>query len=181
MMVDWITEYHPKLTVLKFSFAWQLKEVCHTLYGWMGLEGPEFYEMPENEHLRSVKIQPINLNPVEIWIALSKAIREDVYDRTFLDMFKHTVKADILIVPDFRFPMEEEVFDYKIKVNNSRVPPKNTPPDRALDGYTGWNYQINNESDLGDLRRQTITILREILDVQSQRNDSSQLKSALCY
>ncbi len=147
------------IKAIKQSFAWELKLVSHELYAWAGLREPEFYETEEGAALRNIKLPELNMSPVEVWVALgTKAIRENVYDRTWLDyLLKKVVHADVLIIPDVRFPNEAEAVKERggwlIKIVRPGVEPRQTVADLALCDYRGWDDVIGDE-DIRTLRNE---------------------------
>jgi outer membrane protein assembly factor BamE (lipoprotein component of BamABCDE complex) len=57
-------------------------------------------------------LRALGMTPVEVWVAMgTPAIRENVYDRTWIDYVLQTDHdCDLLIVPDVRFPNEATEF-----------------------------------------------------------------------
>ncbi len=110
-MIECLDEYKSSIRVVKRSLAWKLKQVCFELYGWAGLMPPEHYETKEGEKDRDVRLPLLNnMTPVEVWVAFgTKAVRNNVYDRTWLDyLLKTDHGCDVLIIPDIRFPNEAD-------------------------------------------------------------------------
>jgi hypothetical protein len=159
-----------KIPVKKVSFAWKLKQICHELYSWAGLREPEFYDTPEGEKFREVKLEqlvsedrPEGLSPRDIWIFLgTNAIREQVYQQTWLNYVLRTdFGVDVVIIPDVRFPNEAD----GIRANNGtlikvvrpgygpdeRDCPDHLNPDKALLTYQDWDYVIGASGDIRDL------------------------------
>jgi hypothetical protein len=162
-----------KVSAKKVPFAWKLKQICHELYEWAGLREPEFYDTPEGEVLREVKLErlvsedrPEGLSPRDIWIMLgTNAVRENVYQRTWLDYVLQTdFGVDVVVIPDTRFPNEAEgIKDNKgilIKVvrpgfrPDDRNVPDHLNPDKALLTYDGWDYVLGASGDIRDLGEQ---------------------------
>jgi hypothetical protein len=143
--------------VLKRSLAWKLKQICFELYGWAGVREPEFYETPEGAAAREQVLPVLGKTPVELWVDFgTKAVRDNVYDRTWLDyLFNTDHGCDVLIVPDIRFPNEaDEVIARNgvlIKVVRSGWGPRNTVADKALIGYTKWHYVVGGMHGLPEL------------------------------
>jgi hypothetical protein len=136
------------IKVVKQSFAWKLKQITYELYAWAGFREPEYYETHEGALARDVILPALNLTPVEIWVDFgTKAVRNNVYDRTWVDyLLKSDLGADILVIPDVRFPNEAEAIKQAggtlIKVVRPGYGPRNTVADRALLGYADWDYVI---------------------------------------
>lgn len=146
------------LVIKQISLAWKLKQICHELYGWAGVESPEFYDDPETEHYRDVPLPKLGgMTVVELWVKFgTPAIRENVYDRTWIDyVLKTDHDCDLLIVRDIRFPNEVEAFReegaYLVKCVREGYGPRNTKADQALITYTGWDY-VAGESSIETLQ-----------------------------
>jgi hypothetical protein len=160
-----------KISCKKVSFAWKLKQICFELYGWAGLREPEFYDTPEGEKLREVKLEalaceehPEGLSPRDIWIQMgTNAVRENVYQKTWLNyVLKTDFGVKVIIVPDVRFPNEaqgiKDLGGVLIKVVRPNYGPDERPgtpdhlnPDKALMSYEGWDYIIGASGDIRDL------------------------------
>jgi len=136
------------LTAKKLPLAWKLKQICRDLYAWDGMQDPEFYDTPNGEKYRDIKLPTLNMTPVEVWVAMgTPAIRACVYQMTWVDyILKTDHGVDVLIVPDVRFPNEVEAFHNHnaklVKVVREGYGPRDTVPDQALIGYDGWDLWI---------------------------------------
>lgn len=143
--------------VRKIPFAWKLKDICHQLYAWDGLREAEFYDTPEGEKYRDIKLPTIGKTPVEIWVAMgTPAVREQVYSNTWIDyLLKSALGLDVLVIPDVRFPNEvqaiREMGGTLIKVVRPGYGPRNTVADRALIGWNGWDYVIGSSGRMSEL------------------------------
>lgn len=160
-----------RVSAKKVSFAKKLKEICHDLYGWAGCREGDFYDTPEGENLREVKLpalaceeHPEGLSPRDLWILMgTNAVRENVYQRTWLDyVLKTDFGVKVVVIPDVRFPNEaagiKEQGGILIKVVRPGFLPDIRPgtpdhlnPDRALLNYDGWDYVIGASGDIRDL------------------------------
>jgi hypothetical protein len=98
----------PGMKVRIISFASKLKDICNQLYSWDGLRDEAFYETEEGAALRDIKLQTLNMTPVEVWIAMgTPAVRENVYQNTWIDYaLRGNDESDALIITDVRFPNE---------------------------------------------------------------------------
>jgi hypothetical protein len=149
------------LKVVKQSFAWELKDVCHQLYGWAGLRSPEFYETDEGQKLRNVKLPAVGggLSPVEIWCRMgTDAVRNHVDSETWVNYLLHTPRVcDILVIPDVRFPNEANAIKERggklVKVVRPYHGPLETVADEALLNYEGWDYVVGSSGLLSDLEK----------------------------
>jgi hypothetical protein len=156
-LVDWIGR-HSKLKAGKIPFAWKLKDICHQLYAWDGLREAAFYDTPEGEKFRDIKLPTIGKTPVEIWVAMgTPAVREQVYMNTWIDyLLKSDHGLDVLVVPDVRFPNEvaaiRELGGTCHKIVRPGYGPRDTVADKALLGFTGWDYIWGAHGDIDRLR-----------------------------
>lgn len=168
-LVDKLAKQAPALRVLKRSLAWKLKQICFELYGWAGVREPEYYETPEGAAAREQVLPALGKTPVELWVDFgTKAVRDNVYDRTWLDyLFKTDHGCDVLIVPDIRFPNEgDEVIARNgvlIKVVRAGHGPRNTSADRALLGYSKWHYVVGGFNGLPELAAFASVLVPSIL------------------
>ena len=159
-LVDELASINPRLKVLKRSFAWKLKQVCHELYGWAGLREPEFYDTREGEVLREVVLPALGKSPRQIWVDFgTKAVRDQVYSHTWRDfLFKDesTYAYDVAIVPDVRFPNETNEFEVRngilIKVVRPGYGPGPNRPDRELLGFQRWSNIVGDAGSVESLR-----------------------------
>ncbi len=137
-----------RIKARKVSLAWKLKQIAHELYEWAGIREPEFYETKEGASFRSVPLPALGgKTVVDIWVDLgTPAIRDQVYDRTWIDYVLKSDFGDIdlLIVPDVRFPNEFNAFQEEgaklIKVIREGYGPLDTVSDKALVGQEDWDY-----------------------------------------
>jgi hypothetical protein len=155
--VGYMETYAPLVAVTKQSLAWKLKKITHELYAWAGLRDPEYYETKEGASARLVVLPTLGMSPVEVWVSFgTKAVRDNVYDRTWLDyLLKSDLGVDILVIPDVRFPNEAEAIKEAggtlIKIVRPGYGPLNTVADRALVGYGGWDYVIGADGKIETL------------------------------
>ena len=162
-LIQELAAVNPDLFVIKRSFAWKLKQVCHELYGWAGLREPEFYETKQGEALREVVLPALGKSPRQIWVDFgTKAVRDQVYAGSWRDyIFKadHSINGrqpDVLIVPDVRFPDETTEFEVRngllIKVVRPGYGPGKNRPDRELLGFSRWTNVIGDAGTMDSLR-----------------------------
>ena len=147
------------LNAKRVGFADEVKVVSQQLYGWAGLKNREFYDRKENEHLRDRPLPLLSdLTPVDVWVAVGNKMRE-VYPHTWIekamDLGVNDSTLDILIISDVRFPNECEAIKGEggnlVKVVRPGYGPKDTASDRALLGYSGWDYIIGGSGELIEL------------------------------
>lgn len=162
-LIQELAALNPELLVIKRSFAWKLKQICHELYGWAGLREPEFYETKEGELLREVVLPAIGKSPRQIWVDFgTTAVRDNVYKGTWRDyVFKadHSVNGrqpDVIIVPDVRFPDETVEIEVRngllIKVVRPGYGPGKNRPDRELLGFRRWTNVIGEVGTMSSLQ-----------------------------
>lgn len=138
---------------VKQPLAWKLKQVAYDLYKWAGHMSPEFYETIEGEKLRHVKLEPLGLTPVELWVRLgTNAVRDNVYTDTWAKYVteKDYGNAKVVIVPDVRFKSEVRLLkqhaSHLIKVVRPGFKPLNTKADMDLAGDYDWYDDIIGET-----------------------------------
>jgi hypothetical protein len=174
-LVQSIKELHPAMKVKKVSLAWKLKQVCFDLYGWAGVREPEFYDTPEGEPFRDIMLPDLGMTPVELWVKVgTPALREQVYDRTWIDyLFKTPRDLDVMVVPDIRF--ENEILAARQadpcaiigKVVRPGKGPRNTGPDRQLLGYSDWDFVIGGSGRMSELQQFAGRVARALIFGQS--------------
>ena len=156
-LVAELTRLDPKFRVKKIPFAWKLKQIAFDLYAWAGMREPEFYDTPEGAPFRDIVLPGIGKSPVKIWVDLgTPAIRDQVYINTWIDyVLKTDHDADLVIVPDVRFPNETAAMlgldAALIKVVRPGYGPRKTVADRALVGWDGWNYVVGASGTMNEL------------------------------
>jgi len=138
------------------SFADRLKYITHAMYGWAGVQDGPYYEThPEERETRYLALAnerwPEGPTVVELWIAVgTPAIREQVYDRTWIDCTLNEPFEGVLAISDLRFPNEVQAVRERggviVKVTRPGVEPRPTSvADQALVGFDDWDHVINND------------------------------------
>lgn len=158
--------YDTKLKVIHTSFASKLKRACHQMFAFAGMKEELHYDAYPDE--RDVKLS-IGLTPVEIWIKVGMAMRE-IYPDIWIDQVLNEYKdVDILIISDLRFPNEvkrlREHPSTLVKLTRKEAPVRDSPADRALDSYVGWDEIYENDKSISDLYQ----FLLRIKDATLQR------------
>lgn len=152
--------------IIKSSFAAKLKAMTHDLYGWLGLETGEFYELPENEHLRNVKLPHINKTPVEVWIEFGTTVGRACYPETWV-AYPLQKQCDYLILTDVRFPNEVAAIHKAggkvFKVHNPTIRYRDSVADSQLEEFQGWDSVIINDGDLKHLNTLVINTFKDLL------------------
>lgn len=161
MLLKIIAERFPHTYIQKVSFARKMKEMCFQLYRWDGLMHPDQYECVHNAELRDVPLPTIGKTPRQIWIEFGTTVGRSIYENTWVDLLIRgpvggLPKASIMIISDLRFPNEaariREFGGKLIKIENPRVPVTDDVADVALDGFDGWDYVIQNDGTIRNLR-----------------------------
>lgn len=152
------------LSAKKMSFAKELKDMCHKLWGWTGLKSAAHYEQNRNE--RHEKLPFINLTPVELWVKFGQMVKS-IHDNTWAySAFNNIPICDVLLISDLRFACEIETVKKHggviVKVDNPTVPHFDTVADNALEGYA-FDYTINNNGTLIQLSESVGQLIAEIL------------------
>ena len=148
-----------KLLIRKRPLAWKLKEITYNFYAWAGMMPPNTMRHQKGGRDRDVMLPALGMTPVEVWVAFgTKAVRNNVYDRTWLDyLLKSNHQERVIIIPDVRFPNEadaiKEAGGVLIKIVRPGYGPRKTIADRALVGYTGWDYVFGGEGTMFALKR----------------------------
>jgi hypothetical protein len=150
----------------KLSFAWKMKQIAYELYGWAGVQPPEYYETKEGEQDREIKLTklasslfPTGPTVVDVWVAIgTPAFRQAVYPRTWIDYITQVDhQVDVLVIPDCRFLNEVDA----VRESGGKVfrcvrqgfAGRDTVADRELRGKEVWDGTIGGHDVLG-LRRQ---------------------------
>ena len=167
-LTEELNEYAPTLKVTKLNFAWKLKDIAHQLYAWAGVREPEYYDTPGGAIARDVILPALGMTPVQLWVKLgTPAIRDNVYDGTWVDWVLRGRECDVLIVPDVRFYNEidaiRELGGTLIKVVRPGYGPRNTVADRMLLNYTGWDYVIGAAGTMTSLKTWAVQFARAII------------------
>jgi hypothetical protein len=135
--------------------------MCHRLYGWDGLRGPEFYEEAHNAHLREEPLPTVGKTPREIWIEFGTTVGRAIYVNTWVDLlFTQHDDTDILLISDCRFPNEaDRIHDFGgliIRIDRPDVGVSHDVADEALADYKDWDAVIVNDGNLNYLYEQVM-------------------------
>lgn len=153
------------LKIGRISFAAKLKENCYSLYKHLGMKDEAFYNRPENESARYVKLPKINKTPVEIWIEYGNKVRE-VYPFTWID-YGLLADFDIGIVSDLRFPNEVQAVLEKqgilIKLDRTEALRLDSVSDNALNDFQAWHEVYDNNGSLNELNNYAIHLCEKYL------------------
>jgi hypothetical protein len=146
---------YPDMKIEVVGFADPLYHVAHYLYGWAGFKIKEYYDkFPQT---KSVELPKLKMTPRELLIKLgTKAIRENVYDATWVDYIINKKRdCDLLLITDLRFPNEFNIVKNMnglcIRIDRPSIPLTNDIADCALDGLYSWDHVILNDGTKRDL------------------------------
>lgn len=162
------------ISVQVAGFADKLKDIAYDLYGHLGLMSRGFYEDPENEHLRKVKLPGINKTPVEIWIAIGNGLRDLVHDSTWYDYLLRVTKGvDVLVVKDMRFPVEANgILDRGgrvYRIDRPGIPEDADGADDQLITFNRWTGVITNASDLRAFHEKIVEVADDLFRADDMR------------
>lgn len=163
-MIQYIDQNHPEIKALSIGLADAVKEKAHEVFKHVGLKSCGYYGLHEDER---EQILPLcGKTPRQIWIGFAEYCRTiDPYCwiKTALDV---PGDPDILIIRDFRTREEWEVFsdmeNFKIRVDNPRVPPSKDAIDHLLDAYE-FDREIMNSSSMKVLEHKTCKVMDSIM------------------
>lgn len=184
-LIEKARQLAPRLRIEKRSWAWKLKEICHELYGWAGLQGPEYYETEPGASQREVVLPAIGKSPRQIWIDFgTPAVREQVYDRTWLDyLLKGKHDLDVMVIPDTRFLNEAEaVLDQGgelVKVVRPGFGPGPNKPDRELLEFVRWSNVLGETGELRDLEQWASRYAAWLCGGEKPRRSAAEIEKAL--
>lgn len=141
------------ISIVKLGFADKVKDVAYQIFGWAGLMPGEFYEEPQNAHLREEILPLIGKTPRQLWIGVGNGVRQacGLDDAWLLYALKHN-KADVLIFKDLRFPAEADGILAEggaiYRIDCPWAPVVTDGADDPLQEYDRWTGIIhNNERD----------------------------------
>lgn len=155
---------HPGMKIEVVGFADPLYYIANYVYGWAGFKTKEYYE--KFPHTKGVDLPALGMSPRELLIKLgTKAIRENVYDATWVDYaVKKERSCDLLVITDLRFPNEfnhiKNMNGLCIRVDRPSVPTTNDIADNALTGDYAWDHVITNDGSKRDLNTKIMTLWR---------------------
>lgn len=164
---------------VKRPFAWQLKEICRDLYWMHGHKPPEYYDTEAGAIERMQILPSLGMSPVELWVRFGNAVRS-VHATTWIDYVIQRGHSGPVIIPDVRFPNEALAIRDRggllIKVVRAGYGPKDTPSDRALLGFDGWDYVAG--PTLGALKRDA-EYLAECINAGERPAQSAAMRAAI--
>ena len=159
---------HRGLKVNVVGFADQLKQVCYSLYGWLGLESPRYYhEHPEDKDKEIMGLPCGWKTPRDIWIAVGNHVRA-LDKNVWINALLKTTTCDVLLISDLRFPKEIKA----VREQNGLVCRIDRPQTEGADGQPDtvlmaipdeqWDAVYVNDGDLHKLHRIAIQIASEL-------------------
>lgn len=164
ILIDHFKTNYPNLVVERKAFADSVKDISYKLFKSNGLKARQYYDEWPKE--RSTKLQPLNMDAVEIWVAVGNKIRE-IYPQTWIDIILKDNSCDILIISDLRYPNElQEVKNQNgicVKIEKDSAEIRNTVADNALNDYTDWNLILKNNESIEDFRQNLLSQIVPLL------------------
>ena len=138
------------------GFADKVKDVAFQLFAWGGLKPGHYYEDHYDE--KNIILPKIGRTPRQLWIGVGNGIRQATgYDGTWLDYLFNTIKCDVLIITDLRFPAEAEGI---LKVGGTIHRIDRDAAVKVIDGaddpladYLKWTSVISNNGSLGEFHK----------------------------
>lgn len=155
------------LAIVKGNLAYDLKLECYNIYGWAGLQPPEYYDTPEGALEREIILPKLGKSPRQIWIEVGNKLR-DVYEDTWIDLLINKTNADILILGDIRYPNEVNAVrrnnGHLYKIERDSAPVSHDVADIALRDYNGWDQVIGNHGPIHELHTKIVYIGNSIIN-----------------
>lgn len=87
------------------KFSGPLKEEAYRLFEPYGMQPGDFYERPENAHLRDVVLPRLGLTPRQVWIKLGDQLRQ-IHEGVFVDRIP--MEDHFMIREDQKFLQPED-------------------------------------------------------------------------
>jgi hypothetical protein len=130
------------------------------------LQWPEYYD--NNPEKKEEILPMLGITPRQLYIDLSLAllkIHNDIWVHRLLTMYAET---PILVITDVRQPQEVEKLRalgaFLIKVHRPGVSIYDDKLDAALADYKGWDYILENDGTLEQLKEKTHQLCDTILN-----------------
>jgi hypothetical protein len=163
LLIDYLKRSNPELRVERRAFADKVKDISYQLYKYHGLQPREYYD--ENPEARAIKLPTIDMDPVEIWVAVGNKLRE-VYSETWVDLILLDCSADLIIISDLRYPNEakriHQLGGMCVRIDKADAAIRNTVADKALNGYSEWDRVFSNNSTKDDLQGKLAKLIHEL-------------------
>jgi hypothetical protein len=150
------------IPAVRVSFADGLKEVCTDIFGWAGLQGPEYYEEFPQE--KEDILPDLGLSPRTIWVETGSSLRQ-LYEDVWIDMALNQPKGRkaVIIISDLRYPNEvakvKAVGGVLVKVTRDTAPVSEDVADCALDSFDEWDLILDNNGTIDYLREQMLSLV----------------------
>jgi hypothetical protein len=139
-----------------FSFAYKLKELARQIYGHLGVESPEYYEV--HPEARKQILPMLGITAVDVWVSMNKL--RDIYEDIFVDLmfqdiddYGYSPRTDNICVSDVRQINEaekiHELGGILVKIERPGQPDvEGAHIDNVLSVFDGWDYTLSNDSDI---------------------------------
>ena len=143
--------HHAEIT----HFATPIKELSHDLFGWAGVRPPAHYD--ESRADRPLVLKRLGMSALDLWIRLGQTMRELHPDVWVWSALGQERQCDILLIPDCRFLNEVAAVWQRlgvvVKIESSHAPILDSVSDNALEGFCDWDYVIQNDGTIAELRQ----------------------------
>ncbi len=152
------------------AFADPLYEICAKMYGHAGFLAKCRYDSDAG-HLKETPLNPPlygQISPRDILLRIGEKLREFDHLIWVNYALSYDSKDVVTIITDVRHPNEVEAIQkaggklVKIVRPSMPVNPKPDDIDGFLVGWDGWDYTINNDGDLTQLKVDAIAFANEV-------------------
>lgn len=148
----------------RLSFIERVKNLCHDIYSWGGLEDAVYYENHPDK--KDEILAPIGRSPRQIWISFGEMLYE-ICPHGLCEMAFQNLKPGIYLISDLRRPIEADYVKkfggHVIKIHNDRVERHDDPVDSHMEGYDGWDETIGNNGTMREFNQTVIELLNRRL------------------
>lgn len=163
LLIDYINKEYPEIKVERRAFADAVKHSAYLLYRCHGLQPRQYYD--ENPEARALVLPGLNMDAVEIWVAVGNKVR-DIYPDTWVDIALLDCDADIVFISDLRYPNEadrvHQLGGKCVKLERDDASIRDTVADNALNNYHGWDRIMNNNSTPESLKAKLISFINDL-------------------
>jgi hypothetical protein len=151
---------------IKTAWASPLKDACHKLYGWAGVQSADYYE--KNPEERKKIIPALNMNVVELWIVFGTHHCRQIHTETFARSALHGLNdSGIILFSDTRFMEEFNTVKQRkgvlIRIDRDSAPLRTgLSVDHEIPEDAPWDFIVKNNGTLRDLYNNLMEILKQI-------------------
>lgn len=148
------------------SFASAIKTIAADLWGWAGVREESFYESVATRYLKDVRLPLIGKTPREVWIEVGESGR-----RVDPSTWYRRAVGENVVIPDVRKRNEADYVrasgGYLLLLERDGVESEGNRVSE-LKGFCEWDWRVQNNGSLADLRQQleTIVLGLEVCEVE---------------